>query len=124
MKFIDARQYMQEFQLGKYVRKLLLRKQLRHLLLFAWRVGHSLRPWLEKERTQSATLDSLEEWKSALTALHLQFCIHPEGEKNQSESERKKKNEKKKIDSGKKNKMKKIRKKTAKKNKRYWVDYS
>jgi hypothetical protein len=52
-----------------------MRKQLRHLLLFAWRVGHSLRPWLEKERTQSATLDSLEEWKSALTALHLQFCI-------------------------------------------------
>eukprot|EP00026_Physarum_polycephalum_P000645 Phypoly_transcript_00646.p1 GENE.Phypoly_transcript_00646~~Phypoly_transcript_00646.p1 ORF type:complete len:1381 (+),score=130.82 Phypoly_transcript_00646:71-4213(+) len=72
----DEEYYMQEFLLGKYVRKLLMRKQLRHLLLFAWRVGHSLRPWLENERTQqSAMLDSLEEWKSALHALHLQFYI-------------------------------------------------
>lgn len=64
-----------EFQLSRYARKLLKRKQLRHLLLFAWRVGHPLRPWLLSERTKSATLESLDEWQAALAALHLHFCI-------------------------------------------------
>lgn len=64
-----------EFHLQKYARKLLMRKQLRHLLLFAWRVGHSLSPWLVSERARAAVIDSPEEWNAALSALHLQFCI-------------------------------------------------
>jgi len=61
--------------LARYARKLLSQKQLRHLLLFARRVGQEIRPWLIREKRRAALLDSASDISEALQAIHLQFYM-------------------------------------------------
>lgn len=66
---------MQELLLARYAQKLLAKHQLRHFLLFARCVGHDVHPWLCRERLRAAALETVEDYNSALAAIHLQFYI-------------------------------------------------